>query len=116
MRRHFRLYSSQIVWDGFVRVIMCNNLLFCYKLAQEAKERQGERNDIKENIKDKCPESDKKEMQVRDQLGEIAGVSGKTIDMVETILNKGTKEDIQEVRTGKASISGKAKGECVKYV
>lgn len=86
------------------------------KLAQEAKERQGERNDIKENIKDKCPESDKKEMQVRDQLGEIAGVSGKTIDRVETILNKGTKEDIQEVRTGKASISGKAKGECVKYV
>lgn len=32
---------------------------------------------------------------VREQLGEIAGVSGKTIDRVETILTKGTKEDIQ---------------------
>ena len=32
---------------------------------------------------------------VREQLGEIAGVSGKTIDRVETILTKGTTEDIQ---------------------
>ena len=32
---------------------------------------------------------------VREQLGEIAGVSGKTIDRVETILTKGTKEDTQ---------------------
>ena len=65
-------------------------------------------------VKEKLPEPDK--LTTRDEIGKIAGVSGKTIDMVETILNKGTKEDIQEVRTGKASISGKAKGECVKYV
>lgn len=32
---------------------------------------------------------------VREHLGEIAGVFGKTIDRVETILTKGTKEDIQ---------------------
>lgn len=85
------------------------------KLAQEAKDRK-ELN-LKQNTeKDKLPYREAGGKQVRDQLGEIAGVSGKTIDRVETILNKGTKEDIQEVRTGKASISGKAKGECVKYV
>lgn len=44
-----------------------------------------------------------------EKLGEIAGVSRDTIRNTETILNKGTKEDIQEVRTGKSSISGKAK-------
>ena len=47
-------------------------------------------------------------------LADIAGVGKDTIQNTETILNKGTKEDIQEVRTGKASILGKAKGECVK--
>lgn len=30
-----------------------------------------------------------------EKLAEVAGVSGKTIDRVETILTKGTKEDIQ---------------------
>lgn len=39
--------------------------------------------------------TDEKQGQVREQLGEIAGVSGKIIDRVETILTKGTKEDIQ---------------------
>ncbi len=60
------------------------------QLSKEAKERQGERVDLKNNIVEKLPQST-----VRDQLGEIAGVSGKTIDIVETILTKGTKEDIQ---------------------
>lgn len=44
-------------------------------------------------VKEKLPEPDK--LTTRDEIGKIAGVSGKTIDMVETILNKGTKEDIQ---------------------
>ena len=56
------------------------------KLAQEAKERQGERVDLKEDISVKSCESN-----------------------TETIITKGTKEDIQEVREGKSSISGKAK-------
>lgn len=44
-------------------------------------------------VKDKLPEPDK--LTTREEIGKIAGVSGKTIDRVETILNKGTKEDIQ---------------------
>lgn len=78
------------------------------KLTQEAKERREAQ--LKQNAdKDKIPQRNEKKGQVREQLGEIAGVSGKTIDRVETILTKGTKEDIQEVREGKSSISGKAK-------
>lgn len=72
------------------------------QLSKEAKERQGERIDLKNNIGEKLPQSER----VRDQLGELAGVSGKTIDNVEKILNKGTEKDIQEVRTGKSGISG----------
>lgn len=75
------------------------------KLTQEAKERQGERVDLKSNIVEKLPQCKR----VAEQLGEIAGVSSKTIYNTETILTKGTKEDIQEVREGKSSISGKAK-------
>ena len=78
------------------------------KLTQEAKERMEAQ--LKQNAdKDKIPQRNEKKGQVREQLGEIAGVSGKIIDRVETILTKGTKEDIQEVREGKSSISGKAK-------
>ena len=75
------------------------------KLTQEAKERQGERVDLKSNIVLKsaqCKRTDEK-------LAEIAGVGKGTIHNTETILTKGTKEDIQEVREGKSSISGKAK-------
>lgn len=61
------------------------------KLTQEAKERQGERVDLKSNIVEKLPQCKR----VAEQLGEIAGVSSKTIYNTETILTKGTKEDIQ---------------------
>lgn len=64
------------------------------KLTQEAKERMEAQ--LKQNAdKDKIPQRNEKKGQVREQLGEIAGVSGKIIDRVETILTKGTKEDIQ---------------------
>ena len=77
------------------------------KLTQEAKERMvTSTGGSNPQPKDNLPKPVKR---VREQLGEIAGVSGKTIDRVETILTKGTKEDIQEVREGKSSISGKAK-------
>ena len=64
------------------------------KLTQEAKERMEAQ--LKQNAdKDKIPQRNEKKGQVREQLGEIAGVSGKIIDRAETILTKGTKEDIQ---------------------
>lgn len=58
-------------------------------------------------VKDKLPKAEKTE--TREELGKIAGVSGKTIDRAETILTKGSEKDIQEVRDGKVSISKKAK-------
>lgn len=42
--------------------------------------------------------SDEPPKRTDEKLGEIAGVSGKTVDRVETILNKGTPEDIKQVR------------------
>lgn len=51
--------------------------------------------DLKNNIEEKLPQS---VTRVRDQLGDIAGVSGKTIDNVEKILTQGTPEDITEKR------------------
>ena len=30
----FLLSAHRIVWDGFVRVVMCNNLLDCYKITE----------------------------------------------------------------------------------
>ena len=63
------------------------------KLTQEAKERMvTSTGGSNPQPKDNLPKPVKR---VREQLGEIAGVSGKTIDRVETILTKGTKEDIQ---------------------
>lgn len=64
------------------------------KLAQEGKERMSKGG--KNKGKDKLPYLGV----VREQIGEIAGVSGKTVDRVETILNKGTPEDITEVGEG----------------
>lgn len=48
---------------------------------------------LKQNAdKDKIPQRNEKKGQVREQLGEIAGVSGKIIDRVETILQKEQKK------------------------
>lgn len=47
--------------------------------------------DLKSNIVERLPQCKR----VAEQLGEIAGVSSKTIYNTETILTKGTKEDIQ---------------------
>ena len=73
-------------------------------VAEKAKENQREAGGA---VKDKLPKAEK--TSTREELGKIAGVSGKTIDRAEIILTKGTKENIQEVRDGKASIYGKAK-------
>lgn len=74
------------------------------KLSQEAKERQGERKDLKDNIVPKSAQC-----KTVEKLAEVAGVGKGTIQNTETILNKGTPEDIKQVREGEVSISGKAK-------
>ena len=50
--------------------------------------------DLKSNIVEKLPQCKR----VAEQLGEIAGVSSKTIHNTETILTKGAPEDIKQVR------------------
>ena len=62
------------------------------KLTQEAKERQGERVDLKSNIVEKLPQCKR----VAEQLGEIAGVSSKTIYNTETILTKGSNPQLKD--------------------
>jgi hypothetical protein len=61
-------------------------------LEKRARERQGTRTDIKENL----PESDRG--QVRDQLAEQVGVSGKTYDAMVKVTRNGAPELIQSVR------------------
>lgn len=75
-------------------------------LKEKAKDRQGERTDITYGRK----KTDVKKPQRTDEaLGKIAGVSRDTIRKTEIILESGTAEDIADVRSGKVSISGKAK-------
>lgn len=45
-------------------------------IAKEAKEKQGTRTDLQPNLSDKLPKSEKKD--TREELGKVAGVSGKT--------------------------------------
>jgi hypothetical protein len=53
-------------------------------------------------------------VQVRDQIAKEAGVSAKTASDFMTIMQKGTKEDVEAVVSGNASISGKAKEVCAR--
>jgi len=74
-------------------------LLIKSVLEKEARDRQGARTDIKE-IFPECSNG-----QTRDKIGELAGVSGKTVDKVEYI-QKHAPEDIkQDLRTGAPGIS-----------
>lgn len=67
---------------------------------EQAKERQGIRVDIQEI----CPES-YETGQTRDELGKIAGVSGKTIDKVKRIEEGATEEQKEKLRRGEVSIN-----------
>ncbi len=50
------------------------------------------------------PQDNKPAPRVRDIVGEIAGVSGRTIDKVEKILTEATPELVQQVRNKEKSI------------
>lgn len=94
-----------------------NEIALKYKdvIAKKSRERQREGQERGRNIRYSGLSSndDKPDNENRNstdaQLGKIAGTSESSIARTRTILEKGTPEDIQEVRDGKASIYGKAK-------
>lgn len=74
-------------------------LLIKSVLEKEARDRQGSRNDIVEIF----PPSENGK--TRDKIGELAGVSGKTVDKVEYIQNHAPDEVKDALRTGAPGIS-----------
>ncbi len=66
---------------------------------EEAKERQGARTDIKENL----PECSKG--QARDKAGKALAVSGKTVDAASKVLRSNKPEIIEAVDKGEMSVS-----------
>ena len=68
------------------------------ELKSEAKKRQGTRTDLLNN-KDNCPERGKGS-QSRDELGKLAGVSGKTIMRVKKLLESADEETKEKLRNG----------------
>ena len=74
------------------------------ELKSEAKKRQGTRTDLLNN-KDNCPEREKGS-QSRDELGKLAGVSGKTIMRVKKLLESADEETKEKLRNGEISING----------
>ena len=64
---------------------------------QQAKERQGKRNDIKENF----PEG----QQARDAAGKAFGVSGKSVDFAKKVIDKGIPELAKAVDEGRMAVS-----------
>ena len=72
------------------------------QLAEEAKERQGQRNDLKPNIKANLPEScgKKKNPQTTEVVAKKMGVSRKTYEGMRTIVNEGSAEQIERMDKG----------------
>lgn len=71
-------------------------------LKEEAKIRQGQRNDLN-IVQNSAPSSNKNK--TRDEVARIAGVSHDTIDRTKKILAEGTEEQIDAVRSGERSIN-----------
>ena len=69
-------------------------------LESQAKERQARK--PADSVVENLPQQN--EPRTRDVVGEIAGVSGKTIDKVEEILEKGSPELVEKARTKEVSI------------
>lgn len=70
--------------------------------SKRAKARHGYRTDLHSDFKEKFPESGK---QVRDVIGEKIGVSGRQVDKLHAINEKGTEALKQSVRDGEMSVN-----------
>lgn len=68
----------------------------------DAKKRQGTRTDLSDNFQESLPESSK---QVRDQLAEQAGVSGRTYDKGVYVLEHADSETLDKLRRGEKGVS-----------
>ena len=74
------------------------------ELKAEAKKRQGQRNDIKTNIPEILPECSKGG-ETREELGKLAGVSGKTIDKAKKLAAEADEETKGKLRSGDITIN-----------
>lgn len=72
------------------------------QLAEEAKERQGKRNDLKNNIVVNLPQSSEKKRNspTTEQVAKRMGVSRKTYEGMRTIVNEGSAEQIERMDKG----------------
>lgn len=68
---------------------------------QQAKERQGKRNDLKPNLPENLPEG----RDARDAAGKAFGVSGKSVDFAKKVIDKGIPELAQAVDEGRMAVS-----------
>jgi len=75
--------------------------------AQRAKERQGTRADLQDNIPVNLPECSKTG-DARDIAAKQLNVSGRLVDMAETVADHGTPELQEAVRDGEVSVSAAA--------
>jgi len=78
-------------------------LQFEPQLRREAKEKQGQRNDLS-NILDNCPKSEGS-LNTRESLGELAGVAGKTVDRVKWLLAHADEDTLNALRTDTISVN-----------
>lgn len=76
---------------------------------KEARERQGERTDLKKNFQENLPEGVKPQAQATDKAGEALGVSGRLVREAKVVREEGTPEEIKAVTNGKAAVSSTAK-------
>jgi hypothetical protein len=85
-------------------------------IKEEARERQaasqakpGEKIGSKSRQKVVVPGTPPNDGKSRDAIGALLGVSGSTVDRMDTILDSGNEEVINEVASGKTSIKAAAK-------
>jgi protein gp37 len=76
---------------------------------KEAKERQGERTDLKNNIVANLPQSKKRNPPATDKAAEALGVSGRLVRDAKIVYTEGTPEEIESATNGKTPVSSIAK-------
>ncbi len=76
----------------------------CELYSQQAKDRQGRRNDLKQNLPENLPEG----RDARDAAGKAFGVSGKSVDFAKKVIDKGVPELAKAVDEGRMAVSAAA--------
>jgi protein gp37/ParB-like chromosome segregation protein Spo0J len=72
-------------------------------LSKLAKERQGERTDLKSNFPAPVPESDRRERESREQAAKITGAAGRTVSQAKAV-KRDAPDLIDKVKTGEITL------------